>query len=67
MSLEGKNKARLENYEEILLRYLKSGKKPTRAVEMALEEYNNQRERKDGICLRTAWYKYKKIKDSLHK
>lgn len=48
-------------YEELLLKYLQNGYKPTRAVENALEDYNNSRNLSDGICIRTAWYKYKKI------
>lgn len=52
-------------YEELLLKYLQNGYKPTRAVENALEDYNNSRKLSDGICIRTAWYKYKKIKEKI--
>ncbi len=50
------------SYEEILQMYLSKGEKPTRAVEKALEDYNNSRKLDKGICVRTAWRKYKKIK-----
>lgn len=49
-------------YEEILKKYLLRGYKTTRAVEKALEEYNNSRSIRNGICIRTAWRKYKKMK-----
>ena len=48
-------------YEELLLKYLQNGYKPTRAVENALEDYNNSRGLREGISIRTAWNKYKKI------
>lgn len=47
-------------YEEILLKYLRRGFKPTRAVETALDEYNNSRSVTKGISISTAWRKYKK-------
>ena len=52
-------------YEELLLKYLQGGYKPTRAVENALDDYNNSRSKKESMCIRTAWYKYKKIKENL--
>lgn len=63
MILNPKNKHKLDSYEDILCTYLNQGKKPTKAVEMALEQYNNSREENKGICLRTAWRKYKKVKE----
>lgn len=51
-------------YEDLLLKYLQRGYKPTRAVENALDDYNNSRDEKESICVRTAWYKYKKIKEN---
>lgn len=62
MLIKNQNKPKLATFEEILYKYLNRGKKPTRAVEMALEEYNNNREEKAGISIATAWRKYKKIK-----
>ena len=52
-------------YEELLLKYLQGGYRPTRAVENALIDYNNSRGMKESMCIRTAWYKYKKIKRNL--
>ena len=51
-------------YEELLLEYLAKGYKPTRAVECALDDYNNSRSVKKGISIATAWRRYKKIKKS---
>ncbi len=51
-------------FEELLLEYLAKGYKPTRAVETALEEYNNSRSIGKGMSIRTAWYRYKKIKNN---
>lgn len=51
-----------DGFDKILIKYLKIEKKPTKAVNKALDEFNNSREEKDGISTSTAWRKYKKIK-----
>ena len=50
-------------YEDLLLKYLQRGYKPTRAVENALDDYNNSRNIRESISIATAWRRYKKIKE----
>lgn len=47
------------------MKYLLEGEKPTRAINKALDEHNNSRSINEGISIRTAWYKYKKIKEKM--
>lgn len=49
--------------ESILYNNLKIEKKPTRAVEKSLEEYNYSRDEDDCICVMTVWRYYKKMKE----
>ena len=56
-------KSILSSFEDILKKKLKEGSKPTRAVESALEEYNNSQGKNKGISIATAWRKYKKLKN----
>lgn len=51
--------------ESLLYKNLKIEKKPTRAVEKSLEEYNNSRNEDNCICVMTVWRYYKKLKEKL--
>lgn len=57
-----KVKVDFKNLNEILNFNLKKEKKPTRAVEKTLEDYNNIRDEEDCICVMTVWRYYKKMK-----
>ena len=60
-----RNKVHTETFEEILRKYLNNGERPTKAVESALEEFNNSRSSKEGISISTAWRRYKKVKEDM--
>lgn len=57
-----KIKVNFDNLQEILISNLNKEKKPTKAVEKTLEDYNNLREEEDCICILTVWRYYKKMK-----